>query len=93
MLMIVESDFDWEEDVDLTGASTSAVTSQLRPEPRWTIMTVTLRSPTAVSQLLPLTKAQQAFDWLVIGPHQPNSADISFRYSFDFAQQVIIKIN
>ena len=28
---------------------------------------------------------------LVLGPHQPNSADISFHYSFDFAQQVIIK--
>lgn len=27
---------------------------------------------------------------LAIGPHEPNSADISFHYSFDFAQQVII---
>lgn len=28
---------------------------------------------------------------LVLRPHQPNSADISFHYSFNFAQQVIIK--
>ena len=28
---------------------------------------------------------------LVIGPHQPNYADISFHYNFDFAQQVIIR--
>ena len=52
MSMIVESDFDWEEEGDQTGASTSAVTGQLRPETRWTIMTLTLKCPTALSQLL-----------------------------------------
>ena len=92
MSMIVESDFDWEEEVNQAGDSTSVVTSQLRLEMRWTIMTVTLKSPTAVSQLLPLMKTQQALDSLVIRPHQRNSADISFHCSFVFAQQVIIKI-
>ena len=58
MSMIVESDFDWEEEGDQAGDSTSAATSQLRPEPRWTIMTMTLRGRTAMSQLLPLMKAQ-----------------------------------
>ncbi|KAI0240125.1 hypothetical protein LSAT2_009180 [Lamellibrachia satsuma] len=48
-----------------------------------------LPGPNTTNNLAAAAKQTTITHDLVLGPHQPNSSDISFHYSFDFAQQII----